>query len=260
MKYLFVSDIHGEYDKLMAALEPYDITDRNVTIVVLGDAFDRGPNSKDVLDFCLRSNVICVWGNHDLRLADLYWGKAIFNDIDKRNGVAQTFRSFLHSGSPLQFRLVQFSTPEDETYALKLRLELYFAKCVYGLEFSNLIATHGWLPYTETALLDYHHASPQEWQDATWANTEKCIEAKLFPSKTLLVGHWHAWRIAEKIGGILRTKVGDISHIDTSTYKDPDNRFICIDGCTNWNAGGKVNVYCYETNEIPYPLVADRRC
>ena len=74
-KIFAVGDIHGSYDKLTRLMErlPYD-PERD-TLVFLGDYIDRGPRSKDVINYLyqLRNQVkhlIMLIGNHEYMMLE----------------------------------------------------------------------------------------------------------------------------------------------------------------------------------------------
>jgi serine/threonine protein phosphatase 1 len=71
-----IGDIHGRYDLLLALMEKIGSDDwqrgrRNETkIIFLGDYVDRGPQSRQVIDFILRlrekwPDMQCLMGNHE---------------------------------------------------------------------------------------------------------------------------------------------------------------------------------------------------
>ena len=59
---IIVGDVHGNFKTLMALLEK---TPKEQKICFVGDLIDRGPNSKQVLDFVLDNYHDCVLGNHE---------------------------------------------------------------------------------------------------------------------------------------------------------------------------------------------------
>ena len=79
MKYYFVSDVHGEYDKMVAALNASGFDPQKDTIVSLGDAIDRGEKSREVVEYLLSCpNRILIMGNHDQSATKF---KSYFNEI-----------------------------------------------------------------------------------------------------------------------------------------------------------------------------------
>lgn len=262
MRYFFISDVHGQYQKMKQALEDASFDKDNDTLVSLGDLFDRGPASKEVLEFVMSCpHRILVGGNHDSRLRELLLGHE-YTSADISNGVPQTLRSFCcsNSFSSLNAGLLVFSTDQQykDTYNLLWR---YFNELVDAVEFSDLIGTHGWIP----RLLNWEAATQEEWCDASWANTAKQIYKGNFPSKNMIVGHWWAWLIAAQYEKRYKEedyqafiKETDIKKIcgfkvkcDTFILKTFRNTTITlIDGCTNLD-NGKVNVVIKETEETP---------
>lgn len=76
MKYFLVSDIHSFYFELMASLKTagFDKKNKNHTLIVLGDLFDRGPDTLKVYKFLTsipKKRCILVRGNHELLYKDL---------------------------------------------------------------------------------------------------------------------------------------------------------------------------------------------
>lgn len=61
-----VSDVHGEYDKLIDLLDKIKLKETD-TLYVLGDILDRGPHPiKTLRELMNMPNVICMVGNHEL--------------------------------------------------------------------------------------------------------------------------------------------------------------------------------------------------
>ena len=100
---------------------------------------------------------------------------------------------------------------------------------------------------------DWRETDRKNWSYATWANTYDILDSpyNVFPEKTIMVGHWWAWSIAEKYGEI-RTRDARIKDplLDCSTYIH-GNKAIFLDGCANYKNGGCVNVYVYESDAEP---------
>lgn len=61
-KIIFVGDVHGRLKLLKKIVSMYP----NYLIILLGDLQDRGPNSKELLDFIINNkNIIAIKGNHE---------------------------------------------------------------------------------------------------------------------------------------------------------------------------------------------------
>lgn len=68
-----IGDIHGCYDKLMSLMDKISPTIDD-TIIFLGDYIDRGPQTRDVIDYLIKLNEVtnCIFltGNHEQMLLD----------------------------------------------------------------------------------------------------------------------------------------------------------------------------------------------
>src|SRR5262245_2009947 len=93
---LAVGDIHGCGAAFRALIEGLQVRPKD-TVVMLGDAIDRGPDSRGVIDQLLelreRTNLVCILGNHEQMLLD-----ALEGDIPVQewliHGGAQTLDSY----------------------------------------------------------------------------------------------------------------------------------------------------------------------
>ena len=75
MKYFVVSDVHSFYTEMIEALKlvGYDKENVNHTLVLCGDAFDRGEESVEMLNFLQslpEDRFVYVRGNHEDLLED----------------------------------------------------------------------------------------------------------------------------------------------------------------------------------------------
>ncbi|MCY3160239.1 metallophosphatase family protein, partial [Acinetobacter baumannii] len=68
MRYLVLSDIHGNWPALQAVLEAAPSFDG---VLFLGDAVGYYPDGDRVLDWLMEVEAQCVWGNHDAWLLAL---------------------------------------------------------------------------------------------------------------------------------------------------------------------------------------------
>ena len=268
MRYFCVSDIHGQYTKLIEALANAGFDMEKDTLINVGDSFDRGPENQQVLDFLMSlPHRILIWGNHDRRLRELACGDFIA-EFDFHNGTNKTIKDFAPQCDNVwsaQRALINNQPLWD-----------YFRECHFAVEFPDLIITHAWVPYFEDyvylnsdeyqkSLLngslgydpniklvrDWRNARLKEWDDCCWGRTDLCVKKKAFPDKKILVGHWHAFDIAEKCGVERISKHGGKNPwINCSTFELED-KAIFIDGCSNYEKGGCVNVYVFESDAEP---------
>lgn len=257
MRYIFVSDIHGNLDKLQIALKEAHFKPHKDTLVSLGDPFDRGTQNLEVLKFLMSlPNRILVAGNHDLRLKYILLGADGFNRYDHMNGLDETLYDLCNHdkiyGSGALIYALKNSAKYRDNYRL---LRRYFDECVYGLEWKDLIAVHGWIPTIEVQegnkvyrVFDpqWRTAGDYEWYDATWADTKEYIKRNLFPEKRMVIGHWHAYDLSVMYQG------NTVTAYETTTNDAFETKeFIAIDGCTA-APDGKVNTYIYESKEKPF--------
>lgn len=285
MRYLFVSDVHGEYDKMIASLNAAKFNRNTDTLVCLGDMFDRGAQSREVLEFILNlPNCIIVWGNHDLRLRDLVYGRFFANDVDRDNGVLATIKSFIGTDTDFQSKsnspstlnlLLNIFRTDDRCGEIRRKLYEYFDRSVWGLEFKDLIAVHGWIPtsyigtYEDVAIYNYwpnwrFWSTKELWAAATWMSAIDAIIMDCGPSdKKMLVGHIHAWRARQYDGDVIyEYKVKEKGQKDW-VLMQPDKIGVCyethnvifIDGCVTIPEG---KVIVYEYNSEKEPIVYDR--
>ena len=85
---IVISDVHGCYKTLLALIAQLP-TDEELCFV--GDLIDRGPQSKDVIEFVKSNNHKCVLGNHEDMMDSAY--RSGHPDMDRnwaQNGGQQT--------------------------------------------------------------------------------------------------------------------------------------------------------------------------
>jgi len=61
---IIIGDVHGCYKTLQALLAKI-LLNHNEQICFVGDLIDRGPKSKEVVDFVRDRGHLCVKGNHE---------------------------------------------------------------------------------------------------------------------------------------------------------------------------------------------------
>ncbi|MBW2601403.1 MAG: serine/threonine protein phosphatase [Deltaproteobacteria bacterium] len=96
-----VGDIHGCLDKLVLLMGKIDIDFKKDTLVFIGDYIDRGPKSKEVVDYLMdlahgKDSVIFLKGNHEYMLQGYLDGTDTMFFL--ANGGEATIRSYLQSG------------------------------------------------------------------------------------------------------------------------------------------------------------------
>ena len=243
-KFFVTSDIHSYYDELMIALNEagFDENNEEHYLVVCGDCWDRGPDSKKVWVY-LRDlpRKILVKGNHEQLLVECCQrGWAMSHD--RHNG---TVRTIYDLGYGDEF--------EDMcSYTLK-KVRPFLNSMVNYFETKNYIFVHSWIPvinkdglpahYTKGRSFEYNpdwrSASQADWDEAMWGNPFDMAERGFNKTgKTIVFGHWHCstgWAKAEG-----RSEFKHDAKFDPY-YGDG---FMSIDACTAHS--GKCNVVVIE--------------
>jgi serine/threonine protein phosphatase 1 len=187
-----IGDIHGDMvalDRVLAAFPPLE---RNDTIVFVGDYLDRGPRSKEVVDFIRRlpreipARVVALRGNHEdawLRVIDRGWPEFT---LPPSNGCLATLRSF--AGMPLRPSdivtndelpaLLDGSFFPDEIINWMRALPFYF-------EDQHAIYVHAGLPRVEGAFP--HPSQVKTPTSLLWCRDESFF--RLYSGKLVIFGH-----------------------------------------------------------------------
>ena len=237
MKLFCCSDIHSYYSALKRALDEagFDKDNQDHWLVVCGDAFDRGPESEEVLWFLMSlERKILVKGNHDLLLEDLCMREFPYSH-DFSNGTVRTVNDIGGAGE---------GNPFDKCCNNTLnRTAAYRASLVNYFETEKYIFVHSWVPlkclddlpkhYTKNRKfeydLDWRKATRSAWEQAMWGNPFEMAEQGLNKTgKTIVFGHWHCSRGWAKAEGR--------SEFDVDARWDPyvnaEQKVIGLDACT----------------------------
>ena len=187
-RHLAIGDIHGCNTALAAlvaglAVQPHD------TVVMLGDAIDRGPDSRDVIRqlraLGLRTTLVCLQGNHEQMLLDSLDGRM-----------------------PLQEWLVHGGAQTLDSYGK--------GAGVTALADDDVAYIRGWGDAYETDSHFFVHGnyvserplSRQPWRDLRWQSLKWHTPGPHCSGKTAVLGH-----TSHKQGEILN--LGHIVCIDT---------------------------------------------
>lgn len=132
MSTYFVSDLHGQYQTFVKALEDASFSlDRGDQLYVIGDMVDRGPRSKEVFLHLLElrqaypNQVMLLKGNHEQMLEDWLLRKGNPELYLRFNGGDATIRSFLDRHPLRRAFLGRMPSPEEQEQARQLLLEQY---------------------------------------------------------------------------------------------------------------------------------------
>lgn len=252
-KLFVVSDIHSFYEPIIEALDNagFDKNNEQHYLIVCGDAFDRGPNSVEVLQFLMSlDRKILVKGNHDILFTDLC-NRGFPQYYDLSNGTVTTIET-LGGG-------VNDNSFKDCCDIAFARTQSFRDSLVNYFETEKYIFVHSWIPTDRKSALNpsdkwnkiishkylenWRQASNAEWDEAMWGNPFELAKLGLNQTgKTIVFGHWHcsaAWAEEEE-----RSEFGPDA--EWSPYYGKG--IIGIDRCTAHT--GEVNVLVLEDNFI----------
>lgn len=250
-----VADIHGFFDETRAALTEAGFFDSpENSLVVVGDALDRGKQARETVDFLLglrrEGRLTYIYGNHEELLY-----KCLQDIASGRVGeIASGFSYHYRNGTwDTLLQLAEMSANEAMLYpnALieKVKATAYYREllpaAVDYYETEKYIFCHGWIPLNveiEDMIANFSYndnwrnADEAEWHKARWRNGMEmaCMHGVREPGKTIVCGHWNSsWGHAH-ISGICSERGDDA--ITSPFYADG---IIAIDACTA--RSGRVN-------------------
>ena len=254
MKLFVTSDIHSFYEPLIRALDRagFDKNNEDHWLIVCGECFDRGPDSKKLLHFLMSlERKILIKGNHDLLFRDLcYRMRPCYHDYS--NGTAATVFDL---GDGIE------GVPFDECCGVALnKTAAYRDLLVNYFETEKYIFVHSWIPthiehegttkpwYQEGKkhmyMEDWRNANDSEWEDAMWGNPFKFADLNFNQTgKTIVFGHWHC-SAGYKLLGKCKDEFSEDAIWEPCYY----NNTIAIDRCTAHT--GEVNVLVLEDEFI----------
>lgn len=164
-----IGDIHGCFNSLKELIEEKIQLTLNDRVVFLGDYIDRGPKSKEVIDYLVELqakgfDIIALSGNHEQMLLDA-WQEEELVDLWMMNGGAATLKSFgLKAAAHLESPYIDFF----KSLRLYVEIENYlFVHAGFNDELEH--------PYEDT----YH---------MIWKCRQKYVNP-LLEGKTIVHGH-----------------------------------------------------------------------
>ena len=230
-----VSDVHGFYDEMMAALKEVNFNPETDLFVSCGDAMDRGNKPREVLEFLNNlPNKVLVQGNHETLMEEAIKRKC-FLSHDFHNGTAHTAYDFCtkENAGLMSHAQILGELRDDPEY------QKYMDLLVNYYETENYIFVHSWIP----GGTDWRCAPQSKWDKAMWGNPfdiASVVGNKT--GKTIVHGHWHNstgwWR--KGIG----SKFGEDACFNIIEHND----CIGLDGCVAYTK--KVNVLVIEDELI----------
>ncbi|MBO4394901.1 MAG: metallophosphoesterase [Eubacterium sp.] len=246
MKFL-CSDIHGDLDKYMKAL---DIVGDNELIIV-GDVIDRGDNGLDILlDTMNRDNVTLMMGNHEGMMLDFLFGGGLYGRawLNPCNGGEITCDAFMKN-----------EKVNDKA------LSDYLSHLPVSIDFGDVFLVHG-MPVPEkmdpnasmnNPVYRYKDDYPDYYlEQCLWKSLFKegslnPIQKKRNRKTTYYVGHVITQYAQDYYGQGKMT--GDSGHeILAITAKDGSVMYNLDGGCAMCSSESYLLLYCLDTSEVTH--------
>ena len=182
-RYFVISDIHGHYNEMINALEENGYNHKNDFhhLIVIGDLFDRGLQSKEVLEYLyplsIEGKATIILGNHENFLVELLEGD--YNRVKfnvKHNGTGET----LNSLSGINIDKSKFSDIREKIIGKYPYILEWIKSFPPYLELGNYIFVHGGI-----------NGSNSNWRsgsnrDFVWSRQN---DLPPISGKTIVVGH-----------------------------------------------------------------------
>ena len=192
-----VSDVHGHYTELIAALEQagFDRDCEEHIFVSCGDLFDRGRENGQVYAFVKSlPRKVLIRGNHEDFLGDILERGSIL-DMDVGNGTDVTVEQLLGESVP-----DAWGNLDREACAAEIReLTAFLDSMVHYYEAGEYIFTHGWLPTVFEERYprvdpDWKNASASDWRWAHQSEWQQYYGAgAVLVGRTIVCGHRPAY-------------------------------------------------------------------
>lgn len=204
-KYFVTSDTHSYFYIMKNALEKEGFEEDNPEhfLILCGDLFDRGPESKEILQFVqsLKDRFIYIRGNHENLLEECVRDISVGRDIRFHhftNGTISTIAQ-LCDVKEEEFQRVVRPDSLNQTVWIKMKpiLDWIDNRAIDYYELDDFIFVHGWIP-VDFEYRPYNVIPKEEWKDgelwkkACWVNgMEAWKYGAVVPNKTIVCGHWH---------------------------------------------------------------------
>lgn len=196
MRAVVISDVHGEYDKMIAALDAVQFDKNNDILISNGDLIDRGPKVMECIKYVLDCpHHLIILGNHEYMFLETLLNptKGFFTIQDYWNGEGATlqaiFDNYITSGwlslywDDKKYNHQILALAPILKYADKAaiqHLKDFFTYIEQGYKFiklynhqmeSKYFITHGW-PDVHITKKDATHEI-----GASWLLTSDCVKA-----------------------------------------------------------------------------------
>ncbi|MBM4362801.1 MAG: serine/threonine protein phosphatase, partial [Deltaproteobacteria bacterium] len=205
---------HGETDhlfRLMSTLPPLDADD---TLVFLGDYVDRGPRSRQVVEFVRglqakgECKVVALRGNHEdawLRVVDQGWDEFV---LPVANGCLAAMRSYTGEAPP-----AENEHPRQNEYLMLASGEFlppdvveWFRELPYWYEDEHAIYVHAGLPRGPDGFL--HPRDVENPMTLLWLRNEDFFRS--YRGKRIVFGHTRTEYLPPELSGYTPEDPGDL--------------------------------------------------
>ena len=196
--YFITSDIHSFYTIFHETLisKGFDVNNKNHILIICGDAFDRGSESRQLLNFIYKlhkqNRLIYIRGNHEDLLEDCLLQIEARVNISQHHWLNGTLDTISQISGINKHDIVcgVYNYKKDIESKFKKYFEIINNSLDY-FELQNYIFVHGWIPHVR----DYNNlkkCSKQEWSCARWSNgMSDWNSGWYYKNKTIVCGHWH---------------------------------------------------------------------
>lgn len=200
-----IGDIHGETDHLFRLLGGFPTLDAEDTVVFIGDYVDRGPHSKQIVDYVRKfhettpAKVVALRGNHEdawLKVIDEGWDEFV---LPPPNGCLATMRSYTGGRFPREDE-----PPKPEEKFILQTGEFFppdvvewFRGLPYWYEDDHAIYVHAGLPQNEHGFM--HPSEVKAKVALLWLRDADFFEK--YRGKRVVFGHTRTEYLPPELSG-----------------------------------------------------------
>lgn len=249
IKYFACSDIHSFYDEWMLALTNYgfDKTNPDHKVIICGDLFDRGSQSRECFEFVRtlhsQDRLIYVKGNHEELLFDCVHALNKRRNIGHHHISNGTVRTIANLANCSEYDILCYVYEEsafDE--GVQPVLDFIEETAVDFFELGDKVFVHGWVPVAvdaDNTSIVHDNWRDGDWHQARWECGFDGWKCGLLPpeGQTVVCGHWHTSYGWSQFRGY--SEWGQDACFDTFI----DNKIIALDACTAYTHNVNIVVF-----------------
>lgn len=201
LKYFCSADIHSFFDEWIIALrnKGFDLKNPDHKIIVCGDLFDRGNQSRECYEFMKllmeKNRAIYIRGNHEDLMLDAILDAKRYNIRRHHisNGAIRTIANMMDCS---EYDLLAGFYDQKAFAKASEELLNFIDTSIDYYQLGDKVFVHGWIPTTVDA--NNNEIVHDNWRDGGWkqARWTCCFDAwglNLLPptGETVVCGHWH---------------------------------------------------------------------